>query len=472
MKNLAIRVARALASIVVTWATVAFLHSMKTTNRSIASMALVLEVLATSTLGDRSLAIVASISAALGFSWYYVDESGSFAISTLEGELTFSMMMLTALVGSHLAIRAQQRAAEAIRRREEMERLHELGTALLGSATVGAAAQNIVEDLVKLFGVGGAVLTVHDFPLPFAAGTRKGAVESVLKEEGTRYALDLYGTMPSAEVRSALRNLIDLVLDRARTAEQQTQVQAAQRGEEFRNTVLNSLAHNFRTPLTSIKAAASILRGPRQVPEENARELAAVIDEEADRLDQMIRESLDLARIEAQQASPRLETCSLKEIVNAVSLRVARHVGGRRLSVDLPDDLPPVHGDRFLLEQMLVQVVDNAWKYSQLGAAIKLTSGVDGDGLFVEILNEGPQIPPEERDRIFAKFYRGKQTRSNVEGTGMGLAIARSIAEAHAGRLDLRPHPQGPLFRFTLPVRIGEKEEKHAHDREPQHIGR
>jgi two-component system sensor histidine kinase KdpD len=471
MKNLAIRLARAAASVAVTWGTVAIIHSLKTTNRSIASMALVLEVLATSTLGDRMLAVVASVSAALGFSWYFVDDSGSLAINTIEGKLTFSMMTLTALIGSHLAIRAQERAAEAIRRREEMERLHQLGTALLASTTVGAAAQNIVDELVRLFSVRGAVLTIHGITPTFSAGVNRGPMETVLKEEGTRYTLNLYGEMPSAEVRSALRNLIDLVLDRARAAEQQTQLEATHRGEEFRKTVLNSLAHNFRTPLTSIKAAASILRGTREVPEDNARELATVIDEEADRLDQMIRESLDLARIEARQASPRNEKCSLSEIVSSVSGRIARHLRGRQMTIDVPEDLPALYGDCFLLEQMVMQVVDNAWKYSLPGSAIRITGGSAEGGLYLEVLNEGPQIPRDEQERIFGKFYRGKQMRSSVEGTGMGLPIARSIAEAHGGQLQLGSHPAGPLFRFKLRIGDGGEGARDKHDSEPQHIG-
>lgn len=477
MKTIAIRIGRALASIAVTWGTVALVHSLRSTNRSIASMALVLEVLATSTLGDRMLAIITSVSASLAFSWFYVDGVKSFAITTTEGELTFTMMTLTALIGSHLAIRAQERAAEAIRRREEMERLHQLGTALLASATVGMAAQNIVNKLVSLFGVKGAVLSIHGFDRPFEAGAREGLVETVLKSEGTRYALDLYGTLPSPEVRSALKNLIDLVLDRARGAEQQARVDATERGEEFRNTVLNSLAHNFRTPLTSIKAAASILRGDRQIPAADAKELATVIDEESDRLDQMIRESLDLARIEAHQATPRIEECSISDIVQTVSARAARHLGTRRLAIDLPEHLPPLLGDRFLLEQMVVQVLDNAWKYSQPGALVEIRSGTAAGGIFLEITNEGEPIADDEAERIFGKFYRGSQTRSHVEGTGMGLAIARSIAEAHAGRLELLPHRPGPTFRFTFPTSVAGESVASDHqggrkyDTEPQHIG-
>ena len=457
-KNGIIRLVRAVAAIAATWATVAVIHFAPGTNRSIASMALLLEILGISTLGDRMLAIVASLSGALAFSWYFVDQVNSFAITSTEGALTFLMMIVTALTGSHLAIRAQERAAEAIRRREEMERLHQLGTALLVSGSTPQAAQDIVDNLVSLFGLNAAELTVEGQPAPFVAGEISGGAHTIIGRDDGRYGLVLYGASPSVEVRIALKNLIDLVLERAKSATQRARVEAAERGEEFRRTVLNSLAHNFKTPLTSIKAAASLLRGKRAIPAENAKELATVIDEEADRLDLMIRESLDLARIESHHASPRLEACSVGAIVEIVAARLASFLGGRRLEMQIPADLPCIFGDSFLLEQMLIQVLDNAWKYSQSGARIWVTAGTVAGGVFLEVTNEGQQISSDERERIFTKFYRGPQTSSHVEGTGMGLSIARSIAEAHAGRLILENRVQGPSFRFTLPVGVAGEE--------------
>ena len=480
-KNVINRLVRALVAVAATWGTVALIHLTPATNRSIASMTLLLEILGISTLGDRMLAIAASISGALAFSWYYVDQVNSFAITTTQGALTFSMLIVTALTGSHLAIRAQARAAEAIRRREEMERLHQLGSALLVSGSTPEAAQDIVDNLVLLFGVIAAELTIQGQPAPFVAGEISGKAHTVIKPADGRYGLALYGSSPSAEVRIALKNLIDLVLDRAKSATQRARLEATERGEEFRRTVLNSLAHNFKTPLTSIKAAASVLRGKRELPPADARELATVIDEEADRLDLMIRESLDLARIESHQASPRLEACSVGAIIEAVASRVARFLGGRQLQVRIPNDLPTVFGDSFLLEQMVIQVLDNAWKYSRPGARISITAGRVVGGVVLEVANEGYQIPVEERERIFAKFYRGLQTSSHVEGTGMGLPIARSIAEAHAGRLTLENLGDGPTFRFILPVGVSVEKSgpdgagadiERQDDREPQHFNR
>jgi two-component system, OmpR family, sensor histidine kinase KdpD len=229
---------------------------------------------------------------------------------------------------------------------------------------------------------------------------------------------------------------------------------------------LNALAHNFRTPLTSIKAAASMLRSSPNIEAPGERDLIAVIDEEADRLDQLIGESLDLAKIEGRRANPRTEECLFSEIVERVTARVARYLGRREFVIDVPEDLPPILGDKFLLEQMLVQVVDNAWKYSRPGARIRIVAEVVGKEILLTVQNEGNEIPESERTLIFDKFYRGTKDRSRVEGTGLGLAIAKTIAEAYQGKLWLDSEPAGPAFRFALPLgATGIK-----HDIEPYHL--
>ncbi|MGD1071772.1 MAG: ATP-binding protein [Bryobacteraceae bacterium] len=447
---------RALLAASLTWATALACYHLQT-NRSIASMALVLEVLAVAAWGDWMLAVLTSASASLAFSYYFVNALG-FRITSYEGAITFSMMVITALTGSQLAIRAHRRAAEAIRRREEMERLQQLGNALLAANTVAEAAENVVGKVVELFGVSGAVLRIEGEKLPFQSGVLTPGRSSRLEfspRAGVGPAtsvLELYGKQPSAEVRSALANLIDLVLDRARSAEERARIEATQRGEELRNTVLNALAHNFRTPLTSIKAAASMLRGSQEISTAHGRELVTVIDEEADRLDQLIRESLDLARIEAHQANPRLEPCSLSEIAAIVMARVSRYMARREWIADIPYNLPLIQGDSFLLEQMLMQVVDNAWKYSRPGARIRISAVERDRDVVLTVWNQGAQIPDDERERIFGKFYRGAVNRSQVEGTGLGLAIAKAIVETHGGTIWLDAAPDGPAFRFSLPV--------------------
>jgi two-component system, OmpR family, sensor histidine kinase KdpD len=429
-------------------------------NRVIAAMMLLLEVLAIATLGDWILALSTSIVASFAFSYYFIELAASFRLTTLEGAVTFGAMALTALTGSRLSIRAQRRA-------QEMERLNQLGRVLLAANSVAEASQDTVRKVVELFGLEGAVLRVAGAPHAFQWGATGSQVSVIpLDTDYGADVLELHGTQPSEEVRNTIASMIRLVLERARGAEERAQMEAIRRGEELRTTVLNALAHNFRTPLTSIKAAASMLRLSGRIPSAHERELVVVIDEEADRLNQLIRESLDLAKLEARRANPLTEECLIPEIVRRVASRMSRYFGRREFIIDLPEDIPPIMGDSFLFEQMLGQVVDNAWKYSQPGAPIRISGLISGASIILTVWNGGSEIPVDERDRIFDRFYRGSRDRHRVEGTGLGLAIAKTIAEAYKGKIWLDVEPLGPAFRFELPL----ENTGRTHDREQHYI--
>jgi two-component system sensor histidine kinase KdpD len=468
MKQKLLVVLRIAASVAMIWLIAAVCEKLGS-NRSTPAMLLLLAVLAVATLGDRLLALIASIAASLAFSYYFVDQAGNRAISNVQSVITLATMVLTAFTGSHLALRAQQRAQEAILRREEMERLNQLSRVLLAAHSVPEAAESAVRKLMELFGLDGAILRVEGALRDFQAGSVGDGPVSIMRAtvDGRADMLELHGSQPSEEVRNAIASMIGLVLERARSAEERARMEAAARGEELRSTVLNALAHNFKTPLTSIKAAASVLRSAGDLPPAGQRELIAAIDEEADRLDRLIRESLNLARIEGHRANPLSEACLIPDIVDKAISKMARYMGRREFVIDIPDDLPLVTGDPFLLEQMLLQFVDNAWKYSQPGARIRISGAASGGKVVVTVQNEGSEIPESERDLIFDKFYRGTKYRTRIEGTGLGLAIARTIAEAFRGKVWLDMEPEGPAFRFALPA---EAATEGSGDREAHYI--
>ncbi len=462
-------------------------------NRPIAAMVQLLAVLAIAARGDWILALFSSMVASLAFGFYFIEPLRTFRVTTLEGALTFVAMALTASIGSQLTIRVRRLAEEAVRRREEMERLNHLGKVLLASGTLTEAAENAVREVVNLFGLRRAVLRVEGIPESFQAGSfqagafqagalRPGAAASdrisivPLEAESGADVLELHGARLSDEVRNALASMIGLALERARTAEERAEIKAIRRGEELRSTVLNALAHNFKTPLTSIKAAASILCGPGSVLSADQRELAVVVEEETDRLHRLIRESLELAKLEGRRANPATEECRITGIVERVTARMARYFRDRRFIIEIPEDLPAIMGDSFLLEQMLLQVVDNAWKYSRRGTPIRISAALSERNIVLTVRNEGDEIPEEERGRIFDKFYRGARDRDTVEGTGLGLTIAKTIAETYQGKFWLDTEPEGPAFHFALPVEAAEVQtteiqaKKRLHDREPHHI--
>ena len=467
MRHLMWRLLRIAACVLAMWAVAITVALFLPNQDGVAASVLLLCVLAVAAAGDRILAVAASVAASLSFSYYFIDSVGSLRITSTEGAVSFAAMVITAVTGSHLAVRAQVRAAEAERRRAEMERLQQLGAALLATVTVSETAAKAVSEIVALFG-GGALLRMDGVRVPFQAGlvSQPGALPVVVHRVNQEHTLELHGMEPSVEVQSALVNLLGLVLDRAAAAEERGRIESAQRGEQLRTTVLNALAHNFRTPLTCIKAAASMMRGSAEVPATYSQELVEVIDEEADRLDELIRDSLDLARIESRRANPRVEACSLGSVIAKVMEKMKRYLARQVVLVDIPEDLPVVRGDRFLFEQMVTQVLDNAWKYAGAGARIWISARMLGGEIILTIQNEGDQIPDEERGLLFDRFYRGARGRASIEGTGLGLAIAKTIAEAHAGRVWLENEPEGPAFRFALPAGAAEEE----HDREPHYI--
>jgi two-component system, OmpR family, sensor histidine kinase KdpD len=455
------------------WLT-AFLCWRLGSNRATASMSLLFGILLIATTGDGLLAFFSSGVACLAFSYYFIDQVGTLRLTTAEGVITFSALVLTAFTGSRLSIAAQRRTREAIRRREEMDRLNQLGRILIAADTLAEAAEDAVQKVVELFGLRGAVLRVAGAPRAFQSGETAAGQVAVIPLESDYGAdvLELHGPQPSDEVSNAIASMIHLALERARSAEERARIEAIQRGEELRNTVLNAMAHNLKTPLTSIKAAASMLRVSGKIPAAHDRELVLVIDEEADRLNEQIRESLAMARLEGRQASPQLEECRIEPIIQRVAARMARYFGRREFIIELPEELPAVVGDSFLFEQMLFQVVDNAWKYSQPGAPIRISAEAGKQSMVLTVWNKGSEIPNEERDRIFEKFYRGSRDRQRVEGSGLGLAFAKTIAEACRGRLWLDIEPQGPAFRFELPLETGglSNIRGEINDREQHHL--
>jgi two-component system sensor histidine kinase KdpD len=419
-------------------------------------MALLLEVLSVAAWGDWLLAVVASLGASMALSWYYIESIGSLRITTPGGWVTFSALLFTALGGSRMAVAAQRRAAEAERRREEMARLHRLGQALMVTHTWREAAEAAVQQVVDLFGVSSAAIRCPDGPqgeVRAGAEPQGEGFELQLDPVTDKCVLELGGRQPSFEVRSAMAQLIGLALDRASQTEERGRMEGVRRSEELRGMVLSSLAQNFRTPLTSIKVASSALRGAPYIPDGPGKELVYVIDEEADRLDRVLGDSLKLGRIESWCANPRMAECSLSDVTAAVMLRVARYVTGRNVTVKVSRELPRVAGDAMLLEQMLFEVVDNAWKYSTPGSAIEIEASEAQEKVLLTVRSRGSEILDYERDLIFAKFYRGAVHRSQVEGTGLGLAIARAIADAHHGSIWVDAEAGGHAFTFSLPAR-------------------
>jgi two-component system sensor histidine kinase KdpD len=229
-------------------------------------------------------------------------------------------------------------------------------------------------------------------------------------------------------------------------------MEAARQNERLRSVLLDALAHDFMTPLTSIKGAITTVRSEYEhEPEED--DLLAVVEEETDKLGGMIDETVDMARIEP--GKPRIQRCQLPvpDLIHSSIDRMRSPLDGRPLEIQIPQGIPAVNADPDLLGLALRQLVGNAVKYSPPGSTIAISASATEDTVIVRVCDQGPGIPQNELESIFDRFYRGSRARDLIPGTGMGLSVARDIINAHQGRLWAENRREGGAkFSFTLPI--------------------
>jgi len=250
----------------------------------------------------------------------------------------------------------------------------------------------------------------------------------------------------------SLVSQVALAIERTRLSEEAQQAHVRVETERMRNAILSSVSHDLRTPLATITgAASSLVEDQREFDPSARRELSRSIYREANRLDRLLKNLLDMMRIEAGAVQLSKEWHPMDEIVGAALARLEGRLGDHRLNTALPSDLPLVLIDGVLLEQVVINLVENAVKYAPAGSAIDISASASNSEVIVEVADRGPGIPAGEETRIFAKFYRAKPAREG--GVGLGLTICRGIIEAHGGRIWAENrHGAGAVFRFTIPL--------------------
>jgi two-component system sensor histidine kinase KdpD len=227
-----------------------------------------------------------------------------------------------------------------------------------------------------------------------------------------------------------------------------------QQSEEFKGTLLDALAHELKTPLTSLKAALSALTDPA-ASSANHRELLTVAEEETDRLHRLVSEVLQMARLEAGKSRLNRTACPVAELIREVVADAKYLLSGREVQLRVEPDLPPANADVELIQTVLRCLLDNAAKYSAPGRPIWVAAALLDEHIRISVIDQGPGLREQELSLVFEKYYRGATTRDSVPGIGMGLAVARDIVAAHGGRMWAESSPgQGSRFSFTLPVAI------------------
>jgi two-component system, OmpR family, sensor histidine kinase KdpD len=221
--------------------------------------------------------------------------------------------------------------------------------------------------------------------------------------------------------------------------------------ERMRNSLLSSMSHDLRTPLASIIGATTGLLRHQDKLDAHAYELAQIAHEESERLDRWVGNLLQMTRLESGNVQVEKEWQPLEEVVGTTLLRLEERLAYHPMEVDLPNDLPLVLIDAVLIEQVLVNLLENAVKYTAPGSPVDLSAQAEGQQVIVEVADRGPGLPPGEEERIFDKFYRVHQT--DVGGFGLGLTICKAIVELHGGSIWAANRAGGgAVFYFTLPL--------------------
>ncbi len=452
-------------------------HVLFRVNPTTAALTFLLGVLAVSAQWGLRPAIFMAVLATLDFNYYFLPPIGTFTIADPQNWVALFAFLVTAVVASQLSERARREAEHANERRAETERLYKFSQQLLLDENVSALLNAIPRYVVECFGVGAAaislvsrpdiyrsdtersVLRAHDLQLVAMRGEPQINSESrvviVPLRMGLRVvgSLGISGVVLSRETLDAMSSLIAISIERAGAVETLSKAEAARESEQLRSALLDSVTHEFRTPLTAIKASATSLLSTPTMNDAQRTELLTVIDEESDRLNRLVGEASEMAQLDAHQVELHLGSHRIQEAIEDALEKSKGVLSSHPVTVSLPDNLPAVRMDVARISEALGQLIENAAKYSPPGTAIHITGEAKGRMVMTSVADLGPGIDDFEQGLIFEKFYRGRDQRMQVQGTGMGLAIAKAIVEAHGGEIGVTSQPgHGSVFYFTLPA--------------------
>jgi len=446
-------------------------------NATTAGFAYLIAILLVAAWWGIAESVVASIVASVCFSYFFLPPVGTWAISDPENWVALFAFLMSSLIASQLSDRARRRTAEANTRKIEMERLYALSRAILTMSGGDPIGGQIASELARICEIPAVAIYDRASDQIYRSGVEElPGVESRLRETartgsqlkdeetGTTFAaISLQGhSSGSVAVRGAelsnaalhaLLNLIAISLENSRSRQIVTRAQAAQQSEEFKSTLLDGLAHEFKTPLTSIMAATTALQAANVSDVDQQRELLSIVDQEAERLSRLVTEATRVARIEAGNIQVNRERRGVDGLIRGVLAQMETQCDGRRLDVSIASRLPAVFVDTDLMQLALRQLIDNALKYSPRTSVIQISSQLAGANVAIAVRNQGEPLSESERARIFDKFYRGHNVRHQVAGTGMGLPVARNILLAHGGDVQLRSSDdRGTEFVMMIPL--------------------
>ncbi|PYX41011.1 MAG: sensor histidine kinase [Acidobacteria bacterium] len=454
-----------------------FFRRIHVNNPTTVALTFLLTVLIVSTVWGLRVSVFMAVVATLAFNYYFLPPFGTFTIADPQNWVALFAFLVTAVIASQLSARARREALNANERRHDVERLYSFSQKLLTSDNVVELLNLLPRYIVEAFGVKAAAISLpdrgdvyrstpdigsldsHDLQLVCSRGEpridsqRQLALMPLRMGLRTVGSLGVSGSQLSRQTLDAMSSLIAIAIERVRAVENLSRTEAARESEQLRSVLLDSVTHEFRTPLTAIKASVTSLLSGSELAPEQKRELLTVINEESDRLNRLVGEAAEMAQLDANKVELELGPHSIREALDAAIEGSRNILGTHPIEIRLPGDLPKVRMDEARIKEVLMQLLENAAKYSPADAPIQITGEVRNRQLMTSVSDRGAGIDDFEQALIFDKFYRGRNQRMMVQGTGMGLAIAKAIIEAHHGTIGVTSQlGHGSVFYFTLPL--------------------
>jgi len=456
-----------------------------------AALALLLVVLGTSTFGRLWIATVVAVAATLALNFFFLPPVGTFTIADPQNWVALFAFLATAVIASNLSAAAQARASDAIARRNEVTRLFDLTRdVLLTTETVGAI-DALARHVARRFQLAGVAICLpghhgwrihqggHDEVrvesdlLNQALAKARGALEFdahrraygghiqvadaqgngvliVPLRHGTKAVGLLAAVVPTLDVGTldAVAGVVAIAIERTQFLSEREAAELVRQKADLAATLLASLSHDLKTPLTAIRVAVENLSGHLPAGEHAAQANAAIA--ELDRLNRLFQDILDMARIDAAAIDVERQWVTPADVVDAASAHVRHALDGHPLDVDA-DTETEVEIDPRVASVALSHLLENAGRYSPTSCEIAVQARAGADGLRVAVTDQGPGLDPGELDHLFERFYRGHTARQLAPGTGMGLAITRGLLAAVGGRVWAENVPGGGA-RFTIVV--------------------